>query len=144
MRTLVLMVAFGFGSVWLLPRPARALDDCVSCKCKEAKAWQNTSSLQVFGLRQEDPTDPTRTIPVLHSPWAHSGTTYYCAIDTLGTRTKQGEAGQFVYNQTPDQDCKPPAPPISKQDIVRVNFANETDWNDWTYQNASERWICQP
>jgi hypothetical protein len=123
----MLMVAFALGTVFVLPQPARSLDNCVPCQCKQCNAWQNLNPGNNCGLRMLDPNDPTGTTPVLHVPHPFFPGNLLAATDTLGTPTPQGvQYLLYVYTGTPILDCQVQQGENGNS-IVRITF-NQADW----------------
>jgi hypothetical protein len=146
MRTLVLVGVFGLGCVFLLPRTARSVDDCVACYCKQCKAWQTvTFKVDPRGMRMPDPMNKEKTIPVLHVPDLGGYGNLLAATDSLGTPKGAGVSYKlYGYNKTPDLDCKVDANENGNS-LVRVNYANAADWDDY-YDFASnpvEQRLCE-
>jgi hypothetical protein len=141
MRTMVLMAAFGLGCVFLMPRPARSLDDCKACKCVTMKAWQNVClPTGTFGLRLPDPMDPENWVEVDHVPYKDPAGN---DIHWLAVAEEQGE-------RTLQVDGKG-NPIMGKFSLVRATFANKADWGNYKWWNGGgpstitqQHALCQP
>lgn len=145
MRKAVLMVAFGVVAMCLLPKPARSLDDCVQCDCKEMKAWKNIDTGNVYGLRKKKVGDPTMTEPVEHVPDKDINAHLLSTATDAGVRTSQGVYYPiYQYTKTPDLDCKVAANE-SGYSKVRVTFKAD-DWEEFRTTNLEQQvhHLCKP